>query len=70
MATKKDKEMTIDELAVIINKGFDGQMDYMKKEFDKLATKDQFNSLDKRFSVVERDVEYIRNALSVHELKK
>lgn len=71
MADKSDKKITMDGLARIINKGFNGQMEYMKKEFDKLATKDQFNGLDKRLSVVEKDVKYIKeNLASSAELEK
>jgi len=32
MEKKNGKKITIDGLAVIINKGFDGQMEYMKKD--------------------------------------
>jgi len=54
------KNITIDELAMIINKGFDGQMDYLKKSFEtvnenfaQVATKEE---LDK----VKKDVKYIK----------
>lgn len=57
------KNITIDELAMIINKGFDGQMDYLKKNFEtvnenfaQVATKEE---LDK----VKKDVKYIKENL-------
>jgi len=75
MVNKNGKKITIDGLAMIINKGFDGQMAYMEKRFgqieEKMATKDQFNGLDKRLSVVEKDVKYIKeNLTGVEELEK
>lgn len=57
------KNITIDELAMIINKGFDGQMDYLKKSFEtvnenfaQVATKEE---LDK----VKKNVKYIKENL-------
>jgi len=71
MLKKNGEKITIDQLAIIINKGFDGQMEYMKKEFevinkrfDQVATKDQFKSLDTRLNVVEKDVKEIKTVLT------
>ena len=58
MVMKKDKKITINDLAKMINAGFNGQMNYMKQEFAKLATKDQFDGLDKRLTIVEKDTKY------------
>jgi len=69
MVTKKDKKTTIDELAIIINEGFDGQMDYMKKEFNRINGR--FEQVDGRFSALEKDVKYIKeNLKSAVELEK
>ena len=84
MTIKKDKEMTIDELAVIINSGFNGQMDYMEKRFgqieNKMATKAELDEVKKDVKYIkenlksatelEKDVEYIKNTLGVPALKK
>jgi len=64
------KNITIDELAVIINKGFNGQMDYLKENFEtinekfsQVATKTQVQGLEKRLGKVEEDVKYIKENL-------
>ncbi len=84
MAKKNSKEITINELAIIINKGFDGQMDYMEKRFNKIesemATKKELNEVKKDVKYIkenisdaaklEKEVEYIRNTFSIPSLKK
>jgi len=50
-----DKKITIDELAIIINKGFDGQMEYMEKKFN-----DMDKSVNKRFDNVEKTLTAIK----------
>lgn len=63
------KNVTIDELAVIINKGFDGQMDYLKKNFEnineKFATKDDLKNLVTKqdLNEIKKDVKYIKDNL-------
>ena len=44
------KKITIDDLAVMINSGFNGQMDYMKGQFEIIDKK--FESMDERFKHV------------------
>lgn len=80
MTIKKGKETTIDELAIIINKGFDSQMDYMKTEFAKLATKAELDEVKKDVKYIkenlksatelEKEVEYIKNTMGIPALKK
>jgi len=64
------KNVTIDELAVIINNGFQGQMDYMEKKFE--AIDKNFEAIDKNFTQVaskkeldevKKDVKYIKENL-------
>lgn len=58
--SKLVKNITIDKLAEIINNGFNGQMAYMEKKFEQVATKEQFNDINKRLGSVEKDVKYIK----------
>lgn len=58
-----EKKITIEKLAVIINKGFQEQMDYMEKKFVQVASKEQVQDLEKRFGIVEKDVKYIKENL-------
>lgn len=51
-----EKKITIEKLAVIINKGFQGQMDYMEKKFAQVARK-------KELDEVKKDVKYIKENL-------
>lgn len=57
---EEEKDITINELAVIINKGFQGQMDYMEKRFADLATKDQLGKIEKRIENLESDVKFLK----------
>ena len=41
------KNITIDELAVIINKGFNGQMDYLKENFERID--ERFETINEKF---------------------
>jgi len=50
------KNITIDDLAVIINKGFDGQMEYMEKKFGEVAGE---------ISTIKKDVKDIKNEIVV-----
>jgi len=69
MAKKNGKKITIDGLAIIINKGFDGQMEYMKKEFGRINGR--FEEVDGRFDTIEKDVKYIKeNLKNAAELEK
>ncbi|HQK64098.1 MAG TPA: hypothetical protein PLF16_03025 [Candidatus Staskawiczbacteria bacterium] len=82
---EEEKDITINELAVIINKGFRGQMDYMEKKFD--AIDKRFEDVDKKFEDLKKDVnflkenaieqasiphrvEYIENVLNITPAKK
>ncbi|MEK7562383.1 MAG: hypothetical protein AAB509_01745 [Patescibacteria group bacterium] len=47
------KNITIDKLAEIINKGFDGQMDYLKKNFE--TTDENFKKVDENFKKVDEN---------------
>lgn len=55
---EEEKDITINELAVIINKGFQGQMDYMEKKFD--AIDKRFEDVDKRFEDVDKKFEDLK----------
>ena len=48
------KNITTDDLAVIINKGFQGQMDYMEKKFGEVAGE---------ISTIKKDVKDIKNEI-------
>jgi len=67
MVEKNNKNITIDELAVIINKGFNGQMEYMKKEFDRIDGR--FGQIEQKMATkteldeVKKDVKYIKENL-------
>ena len=63
MANKNGKKITIDELAVIINKGFDGQMKYMEKEFELIGKKFVQVAAKKDLDDVKKDVKYIKDNL-------
>lgn len=60
MAKKNGKRITMDQLAIIINDGFNGQMEFIKKEFEKLTTKEELGKLDKKVDSMEKDVKYIK----------
>lgn len=75
MANKNGKKITIDGLAIIINKGFNGQMAYMEKKFD--AIDKRFGQIEQKmvtkteFDEVKKDVKYIKeNLKSASELEK
>lgn len=55
---EEEKDITINELAVIINKGFQGQMDYMEKKFDTIDKR--FEAVDKRLNNLEGDVKFLK----------
>jgi hypothetical protein len=75
-----DKKITIEKLAVIINKGFQGQMDYMEKKFALVATKKELDEIKKDVKYIKenvddaaklaKEVEYIRNTFSIPTIKK
>jgi len=54
-----EKQITTNQLAKMIKKGFDG----VDEKIEKLATKEQHETLDKRLGVVEKDVKYIKENL-------
>jgi len=74
---KLDKNITTDELAVIINKGFQSQMDYMDKKFE--AVDKKFGEVFKVLKVmddklddvgsVKHRVDYIETTLNIQPLK-
>jgi len=81
---KLDKNITTDELAVIINKGFQSQMDYMDKKFEAVDKKfevidEKFNKVFKVLKVmddklddvgsVKHRVDYIETTLNIQPLK-
>ncbi|MEK7562100.1 MAG: hypothetical protein AAB509_00260 [Patescibacteria group bacterium] len=69
MAKKNGKKITIDQLAIIINDGFNGQTDYLKEQFGQVNKR--FEQVDKRFDAIEKDVKYIKgNLTGVAELEK
>jgi hypothetical protein len=55
---EEEKDITINELAVIINKGFQGQMDYMEKKFNEIDKR--FEAVDKRLDNLEGDVKFLK----------
>ena len=70
MANKNGKKITIDELAVIINKGFDGQMEYMGKEFGEIKKdikeiKTDLKETIKRTDKLEMRTDYVENVLAL-----
>jgi hypothetical protein len=78
MARKTGKKTTIDDLAVMINDGFNGQMTYMEKRFNDME--ERFDPLEKDVKYIkenltsaielEKDVEYIKNTLNIPAIKK
>lgn len=56
-ATSKKKNMTIDELAVMVAKGFSALEDKISGVEDKMATKDE---MDRKFAEVEKTLNKIR----------
>lgn len=82
-----DKKITIEKLAVIINKGFQGQMDYMEKKFEEInknftqvVSKRDLDEVKKDVKYIkenlksaaelEKEVDYIKNTLSIPAIKK
>ena len=63
MANKNGEKITMDGLARIINKGFNGQMVYMEKRFgqieQKMATKDQVQKLETRIISVKTKLDTV-----------
>ena len=75
MVIKKSKKITIDGLARIIKKGFDGQMDYMKEGFgridkrfsqieQKMATKDQVQNLETKVDKIDERLKNVEKVLN------
>lgn len=71
MANKNGKSVTMDGLARIINKGFDGQMEYMKKEFDRIdkrfeqvATKAQVQKLETKVDKIDERLKKVETVLT------
>ena len=64
---KLDKNITTDELAVIINKGFQSQMDYMDKKFE--AVDKKFEAVDKKFEVIDEKFNKVFKVLKVMDDK-
>ena len=75
---KKDKlikNVTIDELSVIVNNGFEGQTKFFSEKFDKMEkdvkeVKSLLIDFGSRTKNLETDVEYIRNTFSIPAIKK
>ena len=64
------KNVTIDEPAEIINKGFDGQMEYMGKRFDKIDSEMKEIKTDLKENIKQTDklemrVDYVENILAI-----
>jgi len=61
-------KITIEKLAVIINKGFQGQMDYMEKKFSQVASKEDLKEvkkdLGKRLERVEESLGEVKTVLT------
>lgn len=55
-----NKKITIDHLAVIINKGFQGQMDYMEKKFEAIDKNFTQVAAKKELDEIRKDVKYIK----------
>lgn len=66
MSKKNGKKITTDHLARIINKGFDGQMDYLKEQFGHINKR--FDQVDKQFERVDKRLEKVEE--NVGEVKK
>lgn len=75
MPKKNGIKITMDRLARIINKGFDGQMEYMKKEFgaidkrfgqieQKMATKEQVQKLEVKIDKVDERLKKVETVLT------
>ena len=58
-----NKKITTDQLAVIINKGFQGQMDYMEKKFEVIDKNFTQVATKKELDEVKKDVKYIKENL-------
>ena len=65
------KNVTVDELAMIINKGFDGQMGYLKKnfetineKFEQVASKTQVQKLDKKVDAIDERLKRVETTLT------
>lgn len=59
-------KITIEKLALMIQKGFNGvdkKFEQVDKKLEHVATKDQVHNLETRLGVVEKDVEYIKENL-------
>jgi septal ring factor EnvC (AmiA/AmiB activator) len=75
MARKKIiKNITTDDLAIIINKGFQGQTDYMDKKFEQVDKKFEqvdrrFEQVDKKFEQVDKKFEQVFKVLKVMDDK-
>ena len=74
MARKKIiKNITTDDLAIIINKGFQGQTDYMDKKFEQVDKKFEqvfkvLKVMDDKIddiSSIKHKVDYIENILAI-----
>ena len=76
------KNITIDKLAEIINDGFNGQMEYMGKEFGKIGkdmnilkkdlkeVKNDLKDTIKKTDKLEMRVDYVENILDIPATKK
>jgi len=64
------KNITINKLAELINKGFDGQMEYMGKRFDKVDAemkeiRNDLKETGKRTDKLEMRTDYVENVLAL-----
>jgi hypothetical protein len=60
---KQAKNITTDELAIIINRGFQSQMDYVEKKFGDIDRRFDGVVTKKEFDEVKKDVKYIKENL-------
>ena len=65
------KNVTVDELAMIINKGFDEQMGYLKKnfetineKFEQVASKTQVQKLEKKVDAIDERLKRVETTLT------
>lgn len=56
-----NKKVTIDDLAIMVAKGFDGMHKEMNERFDKVY--DRFDEVDKSFDKVEKEISEVRENL-------
>ncbi|OGZ79168.1 MAG: hypothetical protein A2528_02505 [Candidatus Staskawiczbacteria bacterium RIFOXYD2_FULL_37_9] len=68
MEKENGEKITIDQLAIIINNGFNGQMAYMEKKFEqieqKMATKEQVQKLEVKVDKIDERLKHVETVLT------